>query len=117
MPTTEVVIRAFEQFALAEKEYKARKEEIDRIKHQLAKEMMDKGVMKMIIGNVDVTLVQPSTRKVVDTEKLKQAGIYDDYTYESETNAYVKLKEYVPRAKVEEVNLDDLVHLLDERKD
>lgn len=41
---------------------------------------------------VRITYVQPSIKKQVDVQKLKDEGIYEDYVKDVETKGYLKIK-------------------------
>lgn len=63
-----------------------------KFKRELLKAMEENGIKKYETDDFAITYIAPSTRKGVDTEKLKEDGLYDQYSYATETNASVRIK-------------------------
>ena len=53
---------------------------IKEVKESILKEMEDRGLSKVEIGDVTITYKQPTTRASIDTKKLKEDGLYDKYS-------------------------------------
>lgn len=78
------------------KMFKELKEKIDELDAQLKEElefaMRECGVKKYSNDVFTVTYIEPSSRRYVDTEKLKADGLYEEYSYTVPTSSFVKLK-------------------------
>ena len=71
---------------------KAMEEKTKAIKEAILKEMEERGLQKIEIGNISITYKAPSTKTSVDTVKLKVDGIYDKYTKTSNVKSSITIK-------------------------
>lgn len=69
------------QLAIAEKEFKK----------ELLKVMEENGIKKFDNDILSVTYVAPTTREKVDTQALKDQGLYDAFTTETKVSASVRI--------------------------
>ena len=65
---------------------------IKEVKEAILKEMEDRGLSKVEIGNVTITYKQPTTRVSIDTKKLKEDGLYDKYSKISNVKGSISIK-------------------------
>ena len=63
-----------------------------RLRMELRFAMEQNGIKKYENDTFSVTYVDASKSRRVDVEKLKEDGLYDEYSYESETNPSVRIK-------------------------
>lgn len=64
---------------------------VDEIRGQILKAMADNNVLKYETDDLSISYIAPSTKKIVDTAKLKADGIYDSYTKESKVSESVRI--------------------------
>lgn len=62
-----------------------------RIKEQVKKIMVENGIKSYDFGDLKITYKAPTIRKSVDTEALKEQGIYDDFVKESKVSDSVQI--------------------------
>ena len=74
------------------KQIKAIEEKTDEIKEAILKEMEERGLSKIDLGDVTITYKSPTTKTSVDSEKLKEDGIYDKYTKTSNVKSSIMIK-------------------------
>ena len=65
---------------------------IKEVKEAILKEMEDRGLSKVEIGDVTITYKQPTTRVSIDTKKLKEDGLYDKYSKTSNVKGSISIK-------------------------
>lgn len=65
---------------------------IKEMKESILKEMEDRGLSKVEIGDVTITYKQPTTRVSIDTKKLKEDGLYDKYSKVSNVKGSISIK-------------------------
>ena len=65
---------------------------IKEMKESILKEMEDRGLSKVEIGDVTITYKQPTTRVSIDTKKLKEDGLYDKYSKISNVKGSISIK-------------------------
>ena len=65
---------------------------IKEMKESILKEMEDRGLSKVEIGDVTITYKQPTTRVSIDTKKLKEDGLYDKYSTISNVKGSISIK-------------------------
>ena len=65
---------------------------IKEVKEAILKEMEDRGLSKVEIGDVTITYKQPTTRVSIDTKKLKEDGLYDKYSKISNVKGSISIK-------------------------
>lgn len=65
---------------------------IKEVKESILKEMEDRGLSKVEIGDVTITYKQPTTRVSIDTKKLKEDGLYDKYSKISNVKGSISIK-------------------------
>lgn len=61
------------------------------LKAQLLERMEELGIKSFECDGLKITYKNPSTRKVVDTNALKEQGLYDMFTKESDVKASVQI--------------------------
>lgn len=83
------VIKAFSELLIEQQKVNKM---VDLKKEELVKAMEDFGVKKYSNDFFSATYKAPSTRKTVDSEKLKADGLYDKYTKVSNVKASVVIK-------------------------
>lgn len=71
---------------------KAIEEQTKEVKERILKEMEDRGLNKAEIGDVVITYKAPTTRVSVDSNKLKEDGLYDKYTKTSNIKSSITIK-------------------------
>ena len=73
-------------------EYKAKFDvQMDKVKKALLEAMESNFIKSYEDDFLKITYILPSIRKTVDTSKLKEDGLYEKYTKESETKASIKV--------------------------
>lgn len=77
-----------ERLLLIEKETK---EQIKLMRAILQDRMENTGIVKVYGEKVNVTLVLPTVGRTVDVKKLKEDGLYDEYSKESNRAGYTKV--------------------------
>ena len=65
---------------------------IKEMKESILKEMEDRGLSKVEIGDVTITYKQPTTRISIDSKKLKEDGLYDKYSKVSNVKGSISIK-------------------------
>lgn len=86
---TDEVYEMFESFAIAQ----ARIENWENANKKQIMEIMKRTLTKSIKTDyVEITYIPASKRKSVDVEKLKSAGLYNDYLKESPVNESLRIK-------------------------
>lgn len=65
---------------------------IKEVKESILKEMEDRGLSKVEIGDVTITYKQPTTRISIDSKKLKEDGLYDKYSKISNVKGSISIK-------------------------
>ena len=75
-----------------EEQMKENEQQLNDFKDALLRAMEQNGIKKWENDLISVTYVPASLRKTVDTAKLKEEGLYDQFTKESPVNASVRLK-------------------------
>ena len=65
---------------------------IKEVKEAILKEMEDRGLSKVEIGDVTITYKQSTTRVSIDTKKLKEDGLYDKYSKISNVKGSISIK-------------------------
>lgn len=72
-----------------------KKKEIEKkhkeVREELYKIMSENEIVGYSDDKLTITMIASSIRKSVDTEKLKEAGLYEEYVKESPTKGYVKI--------------------------
>ena len=63
-----------------------------RLKAEMYKAMREYNVKQFESDTLRITRIDPSTRKQVDVQKLKDDGLYEEYSYVGETNGYAKIE-------------------------
>lgn len=63
----------------------------ETFKQAILKEMEDRGVDKVQIGDVSITYVPAGTKKSIDSKKMKEDGIYEDYIKESNVKSSIRI--------------------------
>ena len=74
------------------KQIKAIEEKTAKIKEAILKEMEERGIPKIDLGDVTITYKAPSTKKSVDSKKLKEDGIYEKYTKINNVKSSITIK-------------------------
>ena len=74
------------------KQIKAIEEKTAEIKEAILKEMEERGISKIDLGDITITYKAPSTKTSVDSKKLKEDGIYDKYTKTSNVKSSILIK-------------------------
>lgn len=74
------------------KQIKAIEEKTKEIKEAILKEMEERGIPKIDLGDVTITYKAPSTRESVDSKKLREDGIYEKYTKTSNVKSSITIK-------------------------
>ena len=65
---------------------------IKEMKESILKEMEDRGLSKVELGDVTITYKQPTTRVSIDSKKLKEDGLYDKYSKISNVKGSISIK-------------------------
>lgn len=65
--------------------------DIDSFKQAMLSAMEKNGIKKFENDYVTLTYIAPTKRKTVDTKKLKDQGLYDMFTKETNVKASVKM--------------------------
>ena len=65
---------------------------IKEMKESILKEMEDRGLSKVELGDVTITYKQPTTRISIDSKKLKEDGLYDKYSKVSNVKGSISIK-------------------------
>lgn len=68
------------------------KEITDRLKTEMYHAMKENGVKKFESDTLTITRIDPSKRKRVDVQKLKDDGLYEEYSYTEEASGYAKVE-------------------------
>ena len=74
------------------KQIKAIEEKTTKIKEAILKEMEERGISKIDLGDITITYKEPTTKTSVDSAKLKKDGIYDKYTKISNVKSSILIK-------------------------
>ena len=74
------------------KQIKAIEEKTAIIKEAILKEMEERGIPKIDLGDVTITYKAPSTRDSVDSKKLKEDGLYEKYIKTSNVKSSITIK-------------------------
>lgn len=77
------------QFCSLFKQMKAIEEKSKKIKEAILKEMEERGIESIEIDDVKITYKAPTTRVSVDTNKLKEDGLYQKYTKSSDVKSSI----------------------------
>lgn len=82
------------KIAYIEKEMKAMKEEYDKVKEAVLKEMEANGVIKITTPDLVITYVAPTDRENFDKKKFRSdhPSVYDDYVSMGKVKASVRIK-------------------------
>ena len=77
------------------KQMKAIEEKTKEIKEAILKEMEERGISKIDLGDITITYKAPTTKKSIDSAKLKEDGLYDKYikTSNMKSSIMIKVKE------------------------
>lgn len=67
------------------------KEKIKLLRDMLQERMEETGIVKVYGEKVNVTLVLPTVSRTVNTKKLKEDGLYEEYSKESNRAGYTKV--------------------------
>lgn len=74
-----------------EKQKKEIEKQVSEIKKSLYKKMSESGTKSIEINGYKFTLIEPKDSMTLDTDKLKEEGIYDLYcTKKRHTDGYVR---------------------------
>lgn len=75
--------------------YQEQKKKMDKVEKQLKKEiikaMEDNGIKSFENDDVKITYIEPITRTVVDQKALKEAGLFGEFSKETETASTVRI--------------------------
>lgn len=71
---------------------KAYEKKIADLKDQMLKEMEDRNIYNMTIGNVLLTYKPATTKVSIDSSKLKEDGLYEKYTKVSNVKSSIMIK-------------------------
>lgn len=74
-------------------QYEKYNDEFANFKYELLKAMQEHGIKKCSFGGHTFTLVEETISYSVDTKKLKDAGLYDEFSKASLKKAYLQVKE------------------------
>lgn len=88
---SEEVLAVFEEAKRADLEQKRIKIQLDMFKDELKKVMRESGIKKVSTDFLTATYVAPMTKRVVDTNSLKEQGLYESFTKISEVGDSVKV--------------------------
>lgn len=72
-------------------QYQALKEQKETFEYQLQKLFEQYGIKSIDNDYWRTTYVPPHTTKRVDTQKMKDAGVYEEYTKESEVKGAIRV--------------------------
>lgn len=81
-------MKELKEFQLTVLEMKNQEQEI---KESLLKAMEENGIKSFKNEFMSIVYVPESERRTADTKKMKDDGIFDDYSKTSKTKAYVKI--------------------------
>ena len=75
--------------------YQEQKKKMDKLEKQLKKEiikaMEDNGIKSFENDDVKITYIEPNTRTVIDQKALKDAGLFNEFSKETETASTVRI--------------------------
>lgn len=74
------------------KQIKAIEEKTAKIKEAILKEMEERGIPKIDLGDITITYKAPTTKTSVDTAKLKKDNLYDKYIKTSNVKSSITIK-------------------------
>lgn len=86
---TQEYIDMITQFEELEAKIKVKKAEID---NALLNAMIETNTWEIENNKFKVVRVEPGTKTVVDTQKMKNEGIYEFYTKKTSVKPYIKFK-------------------------
>lgn len=75
--------------------YQEQKKKMDKVEKQLKKEiikaMEENGIKSFENDDVKITYIEPNTRTVIDQKALKDAGLFNEFSKETETTSTVRI--------------------------
>lgn len=75
--------------------YQEQKKKMDKVEKQLKKEiikaMEENGIKSFENDDVKITYIEPNIRTVIDQKALKDAGLFNEFSKETETASTVRI--------------------------
>lgn len=86
--------KTVEKFSNAIKQIAVLEKEIEPIREQIKLEMEKRGILALKLGEVNISYVSPTKRKMFDTKRFKadNAEMYEKYIKESEVKSSLRIK-------------------------
>lgn len=109
-------IRLLEEFMKFDAMLKEKKKQADEVKERLAQYMEENGVDKINVGEVNITYVPGTTKRIVDTVKMKEEGIYDDYLKDTFSKGFVRITEHKEKKEEDHSLYEEAMSFLEDLK-